>query len=258
MSSLGNDHVQDDLLLRVMDNELRPRQAEQVKRHIEQCADCHARLDQFRAVMSRVVEYHREAIVPDAAVAAVERQRFMQRLEQAADEPRRRWGILSGLSAPWRVAWCGALCLLIVAGLTIWTWRSRPAVSKVVSRIATPRPVAEVAPPAKQLVARVASEPAARPLHRTAKKRRPAPKEVVEEPAPQVVASEEIVTPFFALPFSDAALPLDQAGVIRVELPRSALRLAGLPVDENRRNERVHADLIVGVDGLARAIRFVR
>ena len=73
--------------------------------------------------------------------------------------------------------------------------------------------------------------------------------------APSVAA--EVVTPFFSLPFSDAALPLDQATVIRVELPRSALELAGLPVDADRRNERIRADLVLGADGLARAIRFI-
>lgn len=76
-------------------------------------------------------------------------------------------------------------------------------------------------------------------------------------PAAASAVREEVVTPFFTLPFSDAALPLDQATVIRVDLPRSALELAGLPVNEDRRNERVHADLVLGADGLARAIRFV-
>ena len=76
-------------------------------------------------------------------------------------------------------------------------------------------------------------------------------------PARAVAGTREVVTPFFNLPFSDAALPLDQATLIRVELPRSALELAGLPVDEDRRNEHVRADLVLGADGLARAIRFV-
>jgi hypothetical protein len=71
-------------------------------------------------------------------------------------------------------------------------------------------------------------------------------------------APEEFATPFFALPFSDASLPLDQARVIRVELPGSALSLAGLPVAEGLRSENVHADVVVGADGLARAIRVVR
>jgi hypothetical protein len=253
MSHLDNEHVEDSLLLRAMDEELPPRQAEPVKRHVEQCTDCRARLDRLRTVTLRVAEYHREAISPDAVVAGAERHKFVLRLEQAAEEPGRRLGILSGLSTPWlRAAWGGALSLLVLAGFTIWTLRSRSAAPRIVSP-----PAAAVALPIKQLVSRVTPEQASRPVRRAVKKRR-APADMKQKPAPQVLASEEIVTPFFALPFSDAALPLDPAGMIRVELPRSALRLAGLPVDENRRNERVHADLIVGVDGLARAIRFVR
>jgi hypothetical protein len=42
-----------------------------------------------------------------------------------------------------------------------------------------------------------------------------------------------------------------------VELPRSALLSFGLPVDPDRASERVKADVLVGGDGVARAIRFV-
>jgi hypothetical protein len=86
--------------------------------------------------------------------------------------------------------------------------------------------------------------------------RKHAPQEQLSSPAP--AAGREVATPFFGLPFSDAALPLDQATIIRVELPRSALELTGLPVDEDRRNQRIRADLVLGADGLARAIRFLK
>jgi hypothetical protein len=51
---------------------------------------------------------------------------------------------------------------------------------------------------------------------------------------------------------------LDSGQVMRVELPRSALMSFGLPMNMERANERIKADVIVGDDGLARAIRFVR
>jgi hypothetical protein len=41
-------------------------------------------------------------------------------------------------------------------------------------------------------------------------------------------------------------------------LPRSALASLGLPMNVERANERVKADVLLGHDGLARAIRFVR
>jgi hypothetical protein len=46
--------------------------------------------------------------------------------------------------------------------------------------------------------------------------------------------------------------------VLRVELPRSSLASFGLPVNLERAGERIKADVVVGNDGMARAIRFVR
>ena len=46
--------------------------------------------------------------------------------------------------------------------------------------------------------------------------------------------------------------------MVRVELPRSALARFGLPMNMNRANEKIKADVLVGTDGLARAIRFVQ
>jgi hypothetical protein len=46
--------------------------------------------------------------------------------------------------------------------------------------------------------------------------------------------------------------------MVRVELPRSAMVSFGLPVHMDRVNEKVKADVLLGVDGLAQAIRFVQ
>jgi hypothetical protein len=50
----------------------------------------------------------------------------------------------------------------------------------------------------------------------------------------------------------------DGGQLVRVELPRSAMASFGLPVNLDRANERVKADVLVGSDGQARAIRFVQ
>jgi hypothetical protein len=70
-------------------------------------------------------------------------------------------------------------------------------------------------------------------------------------------ASNEIATDF--MPLGDAnAMVLQEGGqIIRVRVPRSTLIRFGFPVNMDR-NENVKADVIVGVDGLARAIRFVQ
>lgn len=68
----------------------------------------------------------------------------------------------------------------------------------------------------------------------------------------------EVATRFY--PLQDAANlpPFEYGSVLRVELPRSALRAVGLPVNENRLSERIDADVLLGQDGLARAVRFVQ
>jgi hypothetical protein len=65
----------------------------------------------------------------------------------------------------------------------------------------------------------------------------------------------EIVTDFF--PLVDYAPPFERGELVRVSLPASAMRTVGLPVREDRLGDRVQADVLVGQEGLARAIRFV-
>jgi len=68
----------------------------------------------------------------------------------------------------------------------------------------------------------------------------------------------EIATDFLPLTYG-AAAKLEEGGrMVRVELPHSALATFGLPVNMDRANERVKADVLFGVDGLAHAIRFIR
>ena len=70
--------------------------------------------------------------------------------------------------------------------------------------------------------------------------------------------TREIATDFIPLRYMNAASLQDGGQIIRVELPRSALANFGLPVNMDRYNEKVKADVIFGVDGLAHAIRFVQ
>lgn len=68
----------------------------------------------------------------------------------------------------------------------------------------------------------------------------------------------EIATDFLPLSDEGGGAPLDSGRVVRVELPRSALVSMGLPVNMERTGESVKADVLLGEDGVARAIRFVR
>jgi hypothetical protein len=73
----------------------------------------------------------------------------------------------------------------------------------------------------------------------------------------QLSQPKEIATDFIPLTYGDADLGSD-AQMVRVELPRSAMARFGLPVNMDRADQRVKADVLLGADGLARAIRFVQ
>ncbi len=72
-------------------------------------------------------------------------------------------------------------------------------------------------------------------------------------------ASEnELATDFLPLVGVNNFAAQDGGQLVRVELPRSVLLAFGLPMNIERADEPVKADVFVGQDGLARAIRFVR
>ena len=70
--------------------------------------------------------------------------------------------------------------------------------------------------------------------------------------------TNEIATEFMPVGYMNAANLQDGGQIVRVELPRSAMASFGFPINMDRYNEKVKADVLLGVDGLARAIRFVQ
>jgi hypothetical protein len=104
-----------------------------------------------------------------------------------------------------------------------------------------PALVTKPAPPPEIATATVApAPPTIRPVRRKAAPKPP----------------REIVTEFF--PLMDVPLPFERGELLRVIVPAATMRTVGLPVNEERLADRVQADVLVGEEGLARAIRFVR
>jgi len=67
----------------------------------------------------------------------------------------------------------------------------------------------------------------------------------------------EVATDFLPLPYSH--VPMNMGSTVRIEVPATALTSFGLaPIDFRQGDGPVHADVLIGEDGLARAIRFVR
>jgi hypothetical protein len=75
----------------------------------------------------------------------------------------------------------------------------------------------------------------------------------------RAASTGEVSTAFLPLPYS--GVPMSDGQIVRIEVPRAALARFGLlPVDSvsTEITGTVLADVIVGEDGLARAVRFVR
>jgi len=90
---------------------------------------------------------------------------------------------------------------------------------------------------------------------------------VIKEPAPEPVKPAAArsshrhgaeVAVFYRLPDIDQLAPLESARIVRVELPVSSLRLMGFQVSEDPASSAIQADVLLGQDGLARAVRFVQ
>ena len=56
----------------------------------------------------------------------------------------------------------------------------------------------------------------------------------------------------------DPAPPFNRGQMLRVQLPAAAMRSVGLPVREDHLADPIQADVLVGEEGMPRAIRFVR
>lgn len=70
-------------------------------------------------------------------------------------------------------------------------------------------------------------------------------------------AREEVTTDF--LPLVDGNMPFTDGQLVRIEVPRTTLQAFGLVLDSgDLANAALLADVVVGEDGVARAVRFVR
>ena len=147
--------------------------------------------------------------------------------------------------------WIAAVAAMILIAISViaLSWRTDKPVQIRAEQTAPPqiqkeepRPIVET-PKTQEVVAQ-------KPRRRTP--RRPANSEVANH------VNREIATDFMPLGYLNPATLQDGGQIIRVELPRSALVNFGLPVNMDRYHEKVKADVLLGVDGLAHAIRFVQ
>ena len=70
------------------------------------------------------------------------------------------------------------------------------------------------------------------------------------------VVTRELVTEFFPLTYSN--VPARSGYVVRMQVPRAALASFGAAAFSRDASPQVLADVVIGDDGLARAVRFVQ
>ena len=161
------------------------------------------------------------------------------------------------------VYWLAAVAamLLIVISVFVFRWTNRPVEnprqasrqeepqkkSQVVEN-PTPQLAKDLSTPDDELVPQ---RPKPRRIHNASLRR------AANTPVANHVTNE-IATDFIPLSYMSTASLQDGGQIVRVQLPRSALANFGLPVNMDRYNEKVKADVLFGVDGTARAIRFVQ
>ena len=91
---------------------------------------------------------------------------------------------------------------------------------------------------------------------------RPAAVELAQWTAPANTDADGIAVAdndgFIPVPNADGfTVTEDPVDLVRVELPRSSMIAFGIPVSAERAAERVQADVLLGSDGVARAVRFL-
>ena len=198
--------------------------------HARECSACGRRLDEIRALtgsLRALATRDAEERAPDRVEAAL--------LTYFRGRSR---GALGGVRKGKWVAAAAGVCL-IAAGLAVWSRnppqrvrRSRPAVT------------APAMPPTSRSIGRM--EAAARKGASVAAPKRES-----------AAFARDSYAGFIPLPYGEGAAPLGGSRqIVRVEVARSALASMGFPVADAAPGSYVQADVLIGEDGIARAIRF--
>jgi hypothetical protein len=226
---------------------------EQALGHSESCQSCAARLADERAMtlgLRELAEQMKDSAAParveSRLLAAFDELALIQLAPQVSARRYRARYLIGAIAAG----------LLIVFGLFAIGRRQRVPVARdagkplVASSGAPAVPSITITSP--PLKTKGALAPAQRKSSNSAKGG------ALTRLRPANPGNDEIATDFLPLTYGAATNLAEGGRMVRVELPHSALATLGLPVNMDRANERVKADVLLGVDGLAHAIRFVR
>ena len=230
--------------------------------HSEDCEHCQARLrDEEKLTRGlQMLAAETETLSAPAEMELTLREAFRTRHVAAPVVAINSSGV-SSRSRYWLVA-VAAMLLVALSVAAMW-WRSE-APQQTVAEKSAPKPVEAPIVPADPSGPAGPIELPHRAEYETPKRRTPKAlkrNSGTRKPEAQLAnhATNEIATDFMPLRSDVNTVVLQDGGqIIRVRLRRSELLRFGFPVNMERYNENVKADVLVGVDGLARAIRFVQ
>lgn len=242
--------------------------------HAAECRRCAARLRDEQRLTAGLREW--SATFSDEQMPARGEAQLLaalraERSRAPVTKQARRW-------PAWAAAAAVLIVLIALAAMRFVEWRKPQTVadnSPTHQPVSSPAPSPEAQPPANRLSVPL-PEQAVIPPHRTRHAPRSAPQKVIRKPAGDASLAttqagdangaavngdepaSEIATAFIPLDTGRGLAPADSLQLVRVELPRAALVSFGLPMNVERADQRIKADVLVGNDGVARAIRFVR
>jgi hypothetical protein len=244
--------------------------------HANACSRCAARLSEERALAAGLqvlaAAARGETGAPDLEAALLRNFRRLERPKTAVLAP--KLGAQSSETARWRtpayVGLAASVLLLLGWGLIQFTRDPRMDQAQTSPAPESKPPLPEKAAPLK--VTPDSSEPTRKPPQpaRTRPPRISTPvaegrvqyatrssRETVSREAESKV-NDRVETEFLPFMAAGPRFPSEQRQFVRVKLPRSALQVFGLPMNMERAREPVQADVLLGEDGRALAVRFVR
>jgi hypothetical protein len=214
--------------------------------HAELCIGCAARLAEERAWLANV-RVVTTALAQQQAPARVEAVLLAALRAQHQHAPTLKPQPTLWLS--WRFA-AVAAALLLVVGLAGVAWMKFGGQSQSQEALRLPVPPMSSTPPVPAPIQVAAQAPT--PVRNAL--RRVSPRRLIRPP---VTPPSEPSAPFYSLVEAGQMAPLESGRIVRIEVPTAELVKLGVPLTETTLTQPVQADLLLGQDGLARAIRFV-
>ncbi len=218
-------------------------------RHLEACETCAARFEGERRLTEGLRTLSAAASVPANDVAE---RRLMMAFASA--RPGAPAATQHSTAVRWAV-WAAAACIFFFVGA--WAaveWRTRTAAPQATGapiQASVPAPD-EQARPVEQAESPV---PAPAPFAADAR-RAPAPRVVRAASQNELPQEPDRLAGFIPLPAAGGLPGFDSGMIVRVALPTASLPAYGLAITPES-TDMVKADLLVGQDGQARAIKLV-